>query len=222
MNRRKFLKRGIGLTGLTVLVTSIPLVSKLTDNRMKRILMITGSPRKNGNSEALAESFINGAIESGHQVTRFDSAFKEVKPCVGCNNCFSKENMACIFKDDFNELVTHIMQSDMIVFVTPLYWFTYTAKMKAAIDKFYSFLIGNKLETKNKETILLSVCGDENIAEFDTLVKQYKMMVSANQWTDIGQLLVPGVLAKGDISNKPEYLTKAEELGKTLDINSII
>lgn len=194
----------------------MPLMSKLLNNKMKRILVITGSPRKNGNSSTLAESFIKGATEAGHQITRYDAASKEIKSCIGCNNCFSKENMACIFKDDFNELATFIMQSDIIVFVTPLYWFTYTAKLKAAIDKFYSLLIGDKPEAKNKEAILLAVCGDERIAEFDTLIQQHKMMITANKWTEIGQLLVPGVLAKGDISNKVEYLAKAEKLGRSI------
>lgn len=183
---------------------------------VKNIVVITGSSRKNGNSTILAESFIKGAVEAGHQIMRFDSAFREIRPCIGCNKCFSKENMACATQDDFNELAAFIMKSDIIVFATPLYWFVYPAKMKAVIDKFYSFLIGNRSETKNKETILLAVAGNEKMTIFDTLLQQHKVVMEANNWKELGQLLVPGVTAGGDIANKPEYLTQAEELGKNL------
>lgn len=216
MDRRKFIKTGIGLASIAVVATTAPKIVTLLNNNMKKILVITGSPRKQGNSYTLANAFIKGATEAGHHVTLFESAFKEIKTCIGCNSCFSLNNTACIFKDDFNELADFVMQSDIIVFATPLYWFSYPSKLKAAIDKFYSFLIGEKSETRNKKTILLAVAGDKNITEFDTLVQQYKMMATANKWIESGQILVPNVLAKGDILNRKEFLIVAEELGKNI------
>lgn len=183
---------------------------------MKRIAVITASPRKEGNSNTLAKSFIKGATEAGHQVSLFNASSKEIKPCIGCNNCFSKENCACIFKDDFNEAATLIMQSDIVVFVTPIYWYSYPAKMKAVIDKFYAFLMTDRLDVKNKETLLLAVAGDKNIAAFDLLLQEYKMTVSSLHWNAKESLLVPGVFTAGDILTKLDYLTQAESLGKSI------
>lgn len=70
-----------------------------------KILVLTGSPRKNGNSNTLAEHFINGAKEAGHEVTRFDAASSKVHPCIACNKCGM--NGPCVFKDDFEVVRTH-------------------------------------------------------------------------------------------------------------------
>lgn len=135
---------------------------------------------------------------------------------MGCNNCFSKENCACISKDDFNEVATLIMQSDIVVFVTPIYWYSYPAKMKAVIDKFYSFLMTDRPDTKNKQAILLAVAGDQNTTVFDLLLQEFRMTVSALGWRTEEPLLVPGVMATGDILERPDYLTQAESLGKSI------
>ena len=64
-----------------------------------KILVIAGSPRKNGNSDTLADNFIKGATEKGHSVIKFESAFKKVHPCMACDKCTSDGQ--CVFKDDF-------------------------------------------------------------------------------------------------------------------------
>lgn len=107
----------------------------------KRILILTGSPRKGGNSDLMADAFAKGASEPGNIVVRFDTAHKHIQGCRACDNCFSK-GKACVFNDDFNELASLMAESDAIVFCTPLYWYSFPTQMKAAIDKFYSFCIG--------------------------------------------------------------------------------
>ena len=72
-----------------------------------KILVLTGSPRKNGNSATLADSFIKGAKEAGHTVERFDAAFKKVHPCIACNSCGM--DGPCVFKDDFEFVRRHII-----------------------------------------------------------------------------------------------------------------
>lgn len=64
-----------------------------------KILVLTGSPRKNGNSGTLADFLIRGAKEAGHEVVRFDCAFRKVHPCIACNRCGM--NGPCVFQDDF-------------------------------------------------------------------------------------------------------------------------
>ncbi len=123
-----------------------------------KITVITGSPRKNGTSNYLADEFIKGAKESGHEVYRFDSAHAEVKNCIGCNACAMGEGVnpkSCIHKDDFVELRENLLNSDVIAFVTPIYYFGMTSTIKKVIDRFYS--IDPQLKNGNKKGILISV-----------------------------------------------------------------
>ena len=83
------------------------------------ILVLTGSPRKNGNSAALAAQFIQGAQEAGHTVTRFDAALKNVHPCTACNSCGM--DGPCVFQDDFQFVREHIITADLVAFATPRY-----------------------------------------------------------------------------------------------------
>lgn len=86
----------------------------------KKIVVITGSPRKNGNSFAMTDAFIKAAEEKGHTVTRFDAAMKNVGGCHACETCF-KTGKACSFDDDFNDVAPAIMEADAVVFTMPVY-----------------------------------------------------------------------------------------------------
>jgi multimeric flavodoxin WrbA len=179
----------------------------------KNILILTGSPRKSGNSDLLADAFIAGARQSGHTTVKYATAEKNIKGCKACKTCFSK-GTACSFSDDFNELAPLLEQADMIVFATALYWFSFPTQMKAAIDKFYSFLIG-KRSLKIKECVLL-VCGvAEEEAEYDGIVRSYELIADYQQWIDRGKIIVTGVNEKGDIL-KTDGLKRAEELGESI------
>ena len=179
----------------------------------KNILILTGSPRKGGNSDLLAEAFIAGARQAGHTTVKYATAQKNIKGCKACKTCFSK-GVACSFADDFNELAPLVEQADMVVFATPLYWFSFSVQLKAAIDKFYSFLIGKKT-LKIKECVLL-VCGvAQDEAEYEGIIKSYELIAHYQGWTDRGIIIVPGVNEKGDIL-KTDGLKRAEALGKSL------
>ena len=100
----------------------------------KKIVVITGSPRKNGNSFAMTDAFIQAAEAKGHTVTRFDAAMKNVGGCRACETCFSTGN-ACTFDDDFNTIVPAILEANAIVFTMPVYWYSIPAQIKGVIDK---------------------------------------------------------------------------------------
>lgn len=179
----------------------------------KNIVVLTGSPRTGGNSDLLAEAFMKGASEAGHEVVKCEAGKKNIIGCKACDTCYSK-GKPCTFDDDFNRIAPLIEKADMIVFVTPLYWFTFPAQLKAAIDKTYSFIIGGK-ELKIKESMLL-VCGEDNDeSAFDGIISTYKRIAYYQKWTDRGQLIVPGVLNKGDILST-KYLVAAEKMGNNI------
>lgn len=109
----------------------------------KKIVVITGSPRKNGNSAAMADAFIQAAEARGHAVTRFDAALKQVGGCRACETCF-KTGKACSLDDDFNTVAPAILEADAVVFVTPVYWYSIPAQIKGVIDRLYSFVVGGR------------------------------------------------------------------------------
>lgn len=179
----------------------------------KRVLVLTGSPRKNGNSDLLADALIKGAQERGHSVTKLTTADKRIGGCTACNACFSK-GRACVFDDDFNQLAPHLENADVLVFAAPLYWFTFPAQIKAAIDKFYAFGVGER-PLPVKETLLLT-CGEtDDVRDFDGLVLTYERMTGYMKWEDKGRIIVTGVNDKGDIL-KTNALAEAETLGKSI------
>lgn len=177
----------------------------------KNILVITGSPRKNGNSDQLADAFIAGAKQSGHNVLKYATASKNIKGCIDCRTCFSK-GAACSVSDDFNELAEMLEQVDMVVFVTPMYWFSFPMHLKAAIDKFISFFIGQRT-LKVKECALIVCGGDQEESVYEGVLKSYQLIADFMKWNSIRSIIVKGVYDKGDIL-KTDGLRLAEEFGR--------
>lgn len=179
----------------------------------KNILVLTGSPRKGGNTDKLADSFIAGARQAGHTTVRFSTADKHIKGCIDCQTCFSKGS-ACSVPDDFASLAPLLEQADMIVFATPLYWFSFPMQLKAAIDKFYAYAISKKT-LRIQECILLVTGGGTDLNIYDGIVKSYKLIAEFLNWQDSGIVIVPGLHDKDDIL-KTDGLMRAEILGKSI------
>ncbi len=182
---------------------------------MKNILVLTGSPRKGGNSDLLAEAFMKGAISSGHTVNKFETAFKSIQGCKACKACWSTET-ACIFKDGFTELEPLLEKADLIVFATPLYWFGMSSQLKAAIDRFYAYMRDNcRRPLKATESVLLACGNDKDPEIFDGLIGTYRGMANYLKLTDRGIIAVTNVDEIGDIK-KTDALKQAEDLGKKI------
>lgn len=179
----------------------------------RNILVLTGSPRKGGNSDKLADAFIAGARQAGHTTVKFSTADKHIQGCIDCQTCFTKGS-ACSIPDDFASLAPLLEQADMVVFATPLYWFTFPMQLKAAIDKFYSFLIG-KRPLKVKSCALLVCGGGPELTTYDGIVKSYQVMAEFLHWQDSGVIIVPGLHGKDEILGT-DGLQCAERLGKSL------
>lgn len=181
----------------------------------KNILVLTGSPRKGGNSMMMAEAFAHGAGQAGHQVTFFNTADTNIEGCTACDTCWSK-GKPCSFDDGFDELYPLMEAADAIVYSAPLYWFTFPAPMKAAIDKMYAYA-GNRSPRplSIKESVLMACGGDAQPDIFDGIKATYRHIAGYMNWNDRGILAVPGVHRRGDIKST-DALEKAEELGRSL------
>lgn len=163
----------------------------------KKIVVITGSPRKNGNSFAMTDAFIKAAEEKGHTITRFDAALKKVGGCHACETCFST-GKACTFDDDFNTIAPAILEADAIVFTMPVYWYSIPAQIKGIIDRIFSLVVGGK-DIAGKECALITCCEEEDMSVMDGVRIPIERMCALNKWKVVGEVLVPGVLNTGDI-----------------------
>ena len=164
----------------------------------KKIVVITGSPRKNGNSFAMTESFIKAAEEKGHTVTRFDAAMMNVGGCHACETCYST-GKACTFDDDFNTIAPAILDADAVVFTMPLYWYSIPAQIKCVIDKIFSLVVGGK-DVAGKECALITCCEEHDISVMDGVRVPLERSAALLKWTMVGEVLVPGVLNVGAIA----------------------
>ena len=103
-----------------------------------KILLLSGSPRKNGNSSAVADAFTAGAESAGHQVVRFDVAGMNINGCQGCEYCHVQGEGKCIQQDDMVQIYEHLADCDAIVFASAVYYWTLTAQLQAALHRFYA------------------------------------------------------------------------------------
>ncbi|MDQ0202610.1 flavodoxin family protein [Pectinatus haikarae] len=166
---------------------------------MKKIVVLTGSSRRNGNSNTMADCLIAAIKERENEVKRFDTAFLKIEGCRVCDTCFSK-GTACSFTDDFNHIAESILAADIVVFVSPVYWYTFPAKLKAVIDKFYSFCVGEQ-GIGNKKCALITCCEENQMETFTGIKFSYEKMIGLLKWESVGEIMMPGVLEIGAIKN---------------------
>lgn len=163
----------------------------------KKIVVLTGSPRKNGNSFAMTDAFVEAAKESGHTVTRYDVAFMTIGGCRACDTCY-KSGKACSYDDDFNQIAPDILEADAVVFTMPVYWYTMPAQIKAALDKMYAFAVAAK-DIAGKECALITCCEENDTSVMDGVRFAYSRSTALMQWKSVGEVLVPGVQNPGDV-----------------------
>lgn len=183
----------------------------------KNVLIITGSPRKGGNSDTLAAAFMEGAREAGNTAEIFSAAANPVLPCRACDACWNKGE-ACAFDDGFRILAPMLQKADVIVFATPLYWFSFSSQIKAAIDKMYSFM-SNRCDKKlhiEKAYMIVSAEAENEQEEFDGIVASFKLICDYMQWTQSDVLIADGLGAKDAIKAKQYFLEQAKHLGKNV------
>lgn len=164
-----------------------------------KIVVITGSPRKNGNSFAMTEAFIHEAEQRGHSVRRFDAAFLKIGGCHACMTCY-KTGKACSFDDDFNDIAPAILEADAVVFTMPVYWYSIPPQIKGAIDRLFSLVVGGK-EVAGKKWGLIACCEEDDTTVLDGVRIPMERTAALLQWEMVGEVLIPGVLNVGDIDH---------------------
>lgn len=185
-------------------------ISKQEDFTMK-VLIITGSAHKSGTTSALAQSFINGANDAGHEIYRFDAAFKNVHPCIACERCHNTHT-GCAFQDDMNELNPHLLNADAVIFVSPIYYYGLNAQIKTVIDRFYA---NDPIIHENKKTALLLAMADDTMASAEGAIATFKGMANFLEWNIAGIVVAAACEGIDSLRGTP-YPKQAYDLGKNL------
>ena len=178
-----------------------------------KITVVTGSPRRGGNSFAMTDAFIREAEQCGHAVERFDAAFMKVGGCHACMACY-KTGRACSFNEEFDAVAASILSSDAVVFTMPVYWYSIPAQIKGVIDCLFSLVVGGK-QVAGKRWGLIACCEEEDRTVLDGVRIPMERTAALLKWDLAGEVLVPGVLNEGDI-NKTDGCGEAAALAHKL------
>ncbi len=169
-----------------------------------KIAIFNGSPRKE-NTFAMAEAFREGAEAAGHEVEVYHVGQMKINGCLACEYCHNKGEGSCVQKDDLEKIMPAYREADMIVFASPVYYFTMTAQMEAAIQRVYC--IGKPARAK-KAALLLSSASE---GVYDGAVAQFKAYAN---YTGIE---VAGIITAHGSENKTDAkLNEVRDLARSL------
>ena len=172
------------------------------------ILILSGSPRKDGNTEMLVDAFAKGTMEH-HQVEIVSVRDYKVNPCLGCNACFMNDDHTCVQKDDMSAIYEKMNQADMLVIASPVYFYGISAQLKIVIDRFHNPI----RDTFHIKKMALLLVGAATLPElFDAILTEYSLCLKYFNIEDAGKILVRGVKDKGDIKGT-SFLEDAYQLG---------
>lgn len=182
---------------------------------MKRILAVVGSPRRNGNTHILVSKIVEGARVNGAVVDELLLGELAVSECDGCHACWKGKE--CSKADDMRTIYPTIIQSDVIIFGTPVYWYGPTALMKAFIDRFVYFNCpANRAKIQDLSAVLAIPFEEENLDTAGGVVEFFQKSLAYLEIKLLGQIIVPGVGEKGAIRSKSQALQQAYDLGLKL------
>ena len=181
------------------------------ENKMKRILVLLGSPRQKGNTALMAEAFIKGAREAGNSVTAYSIGKREIRPCKACDYC-QKHGGECVQKEDMRELYELLQSHDTLVMASPVYYLGMPGNLKNVIDRTYAESAKGR---KIKYAALLTAACKKESEVTEVLNDYYRRLTAYLGWEDKGMVNALGVENPGEIENTC-WLKEAYELGKNI------
>ena len=178
----------------------------------KNVLILMGSPRKKGNTSILCDEFKRGAEEAGHSVEKIDVAALNIHGCLGCNGC-QRNGGTCVQKDDMQDIYQKILAADVVVLASPIYYYTWTAQLKAVIDRTYAMLS----TMHNKTFYMISTCMSPNEDYCQVMLDSFSTYLGCYDETVVegGYVFGFGTGAAGDVK-KTDAMDKAYEMGKNI------
>ena len=177
----------------------------------KKVLILSSSPRRKGNSDSLCDEFMQGAIDAGHQVEKIFLRDKVIHPCIGCDVC-SSQKKPCPQNDDAAEVIRKMLEAEVIVMGTPVYFYSMSAQMKTLIDR----CCARYLEIRNKEFYFLITAAETDLSAMTRTIEGFRGFLDClENPVERGVIYGVGAWKIGEIENKPA-MREAYEAGKNL------
>ena len=177
----------------------------------KKVLILSSSPRRGGNSDTLCDEFMRGAMESGNEVEKILLRDKIINYCTGCSTC-SRYNKPCPQKDDTAEILEKMIRADVIVMATPVYFYTMSAQMKTLIDR----SCARYTEISNKDFYFIATMAETEANRIERTFESLRGFTDSLEGPrEKGTIAAIGVWQKGEVNDKP-YMQQAYEMGKAI------
>lgn len=173
----------------------------------KKILILSGSPRKGGNSDVLCDEFARGAQEAGHEVEKIRVADKKIGFCRACYAC---KDGKCAIQDDMGEVLQKMIDADVLVLASPVYFYSIDAQLKAVIDR----SVARWLEVNDKEFYYIMTAADDTKDAMETTLACFRGYAACVKGAkEKGVVYGTGVYQKGEINDTPA-MREAYEMGR--------
>ena len=177
----------------------------------KKVLVLSASPRKGGNSDLLCDQFILGAKEAGNPSEKIFLRDKEINYCLACDTCQGNGG-DCEQKDDMAEILDKMIEADVIVMATPVYFYTMNGQMKTLIDRTYA----RYTEIKDKEIYFIMTAAVPRKEALERTVEGFRGFTSVlNGAKEMGIIYGTGAWKIGDIKGT-KAMAEAYAMGKTI------
>jgi len=173
----------------------------------KKILVLSSSPRKGGNSDTLCDQFIKGAEEAGHIAEKIQLHDKKIGFCIACYACRSTK--ACFQQDDMKEILDKMVQADVVVLATPIYYYTMNGQMKVMIDR----TLPRYLEITDKDFYFIATAATKSKAQFDRTFDGFTAFLDClDGANEKGRIYGTGVYLPGEVKDT-EAMDEAYQAG---------
>lgn len=174
----------------------------------KKVLILSGSPRKGGNSDLLCDEFMLGAKQAGNEVEKIRVSEKNIGYCRGCYACSDKGE--CIIKDDMGEVLQKMIDCDVMVLASPVYFYSIDAQLKAVIDR----TVARWTEVKDKELYYIVTAADNEKESAETTLNCFRGYADCIEGAkEMGVIYGMGTYEKGEVVDTPA-IKQAFEMGK--------
>lgn len=177
----------------------------------KKVLILSGSPRRGGNSDTLCDRFMEGAAEAGHDVEKYFISAHNIGYCSACYYCRSHEGRCCK-NDDMNDLMPKILDADVLVFSSPVYMYSVSAQLKAVFDR----MVAQYEVIRDKDLYYIMTAAEDEEHTMDTTLACMRGMADCIPGSrEMGVIFGKGVYEKGEIEGTP-YMVQAYEMGRNV------
>ncbi len=183
----------------------------------KQVLILLGSPRKNGNSALLADKCAAGVKEVGGDPVVVHLQSLKIAPCNACDACVKNPAKGCVIQDDMQSIYPQLKSAHAVVLASPTYWFNYSAQLKLVIDRTYAIQKNNTYALTGKKVGIILTYGDVDL-EASGGVNAVRSLEDMCRFVkaDIVGIVHGSAEHAGDIAKKQDLLAQAFELGKKL------